>query len=105
MAELLRRVRPEFETILIDTPPMLQLPDARAIGRAADRVILVVRCGKTSRDAVVAASLRISEDGAKILGTILNDWDPNSLPSGRPVHNRASYKSFRKHYASKGAHA
>jgi len=105
MPELLRRLRPEFETILIDTPPMLQLHDARAIGRAADRVILVVRCGKTSRDAVVAASLRICEDGAKILGTILNDWDPNALPSGRPVHNRASYKSFKKHYASKGAHA
>jgi Mrp family chromosome partitioning ATPase len=81
---------------------MLQLPDARAIGKMAGGVILVVRCGKTSRDAVVAASLRISEDGAKILGTVLNDWDPNALPTGRPVHNRASYKSFRRHYASKG---
>ncbi len=84
---------------------MLQLPDARAIGRVADQVILVVRCGKTSRDAVMAATQRISEDGAKILGTILNDWDPNALPNGRPVHNRASYKSFSRHYGSKSAHA
>ena len=102
MPELLRRLRVEFETILIDTPPMLQLPDARLMGKMADRVILVVRCGKTSRDAALAAKRRFAEDGTRILGTILNDWNPKSSPNG--FHN-TSYKSFTKHYASRGAHA
>src|SRR5204862_459355 len=102
MPELLRRLRIEFETILIDTPPMLQLPDARLLGRMADQVILVVRSGKTSRDAAMAARQRFAEDGTRVLGTILNHWDPKSSPNG--FYN-TSYKNFTKHYASRSARA
>ncbi len=82
MPELLKYLRVEFETILIDTPPMLQIPDARVLGRIADKVILVVRAGKTTRDAAVAARQRFSEDGTKLLGTILNDWNPKHSTTG-----------------------
>src|SRR5216684_3972034 len=82
MPELLKYLRVEFETILIDTPPMLQIPDARVLGRIADKVILVVRAGKTTRDAAIAARQRFSEDGTKLLGTILNDWNPKHSTTG-----------------------
>jgi len=32
MPELIQKLRTEFESILIDTPPMLQIPDARVLG-------------------------------------------------------------------------
>jgi receptor protein-tyrosine kinase len=102
MPELLKRLRVKFETILIDTPPMLQLPDARLIGRMVDQVILVVRCGRTSRDAALAARQRFVEDGTRILGIMLNDWNPTSSPSR--YHNH-SYKSFTKHYGARSATA
>jgi succinoglycan biosynthesis transport protein ExoP len=105
MPDLLRRLRAEFKTILIDTPPMLQLPDARAIGRMADQVILVVRCGVTSRDSAISARQRFAEDGTRILGTILNGWNPKTAPNGSYGRDNASYRSVRKHYASRGAHA
>ena len=79
---ILKQLRGEFETILIDTPPMLQIPDARVVGRVADRVILVVRAGKTTRDAAIAARQRFSEDGTQVLGTILNDWNQSSSVNG-----------------------
>ncbi len=82
MPELLKTLRTEFETILIDTPPMLQIPDSRVVGRLADRVVLVVRAGKTTRDAAQAACQRFSEDGIPILGTVLNDWDPRNSANG-----------------------
>ncbi len=82
MPELLKYLRVEFETILIDTPPMLQIPDARVLGRIADKVILVVRAGKTTRDAAISARQRFSEDGTKLLGTILNDWNPKHSTTG-----------------------
>jgi Mrp family chromosome partitioning ATPase len=100
MPDLLRRLRLDFETILIDTPPMLQLPDARAIGKMAGGVVLVVRCGKTSRDSVLAARRRIAEDGTKLLGTILNDWNPRASPSRVQVYYKESFHRFRKHYAA-----
>jgi len=75
MAQLLERFRREFNAILIDTPPMLMTPDARILGRLADGAILVIRAGKTTRDAAALAKQRLIEDGVPVLGTILNGWD------------------------------
>jgi Mrp family chromosome partitioning ATPase len=69
-------MRKAFHTIIIDTPPMLQMPDARVFGRLADGVILVVRSAQTTRDEAATAVQRITDDGAHVLGTILNEWDP-----------------------------
>jgi len=95
MPDLLRMLRTEFETILIDTPPMLHIPDARVLGRIADRVILVVRAAKTTRSAAAAARQRFFEDGTKMLGTILNDWNPKTSP-----RKYAGYGAYRDGYSS-----
>jgi len=91
MPELIQKLRTEFECILIDTPPMLQIPDARVLGRMVDRVVLVTRAGKTTRAAAIAARQRFSEDGTKMLGTILNDWNPKRSPNGYYGNYNGSY--------------
>lgn len=102
MPELLKRLRGEFETIFLDTPPMLQIPDARVLGRMVDRVILVVRSGKTTRDAAQAMYQRFAEDGTKMLGTILNDWNPKHSPNGYYGYYNGHYYngSYRNVYSS-----
>jgi polysaccharide biosynthesis transport protein len=82
LAPLLEKFRNEYDMILIDTPPMLQMTDARVAGRLADAVILVARSGQTTRDALLAAKERLSDDSIRILGTILNDWNPDKAPGG-----------------------
>ena len=72
----LNRVREEFHTVIIDSPPMLSVPDARILGRLADGVVLVVRSAETMRDAAVAAKQRLTDDGTRVIGAILNQWDP-----------------------------
>jgi polysaccharide biosynthesis transport protein len=96
MSGLLSYVRTEFDTVLIDTPPMLQMPDARVLGRMADKVIMVIRSGHTTKDAGVAAAQRFSEDGTKILGTILNDWNPRSAPNGYYGYYSKYYSKYYK---------
>jgi succinoglycan biosynthesis transport protein ExoP len=76
-SQLLRRLKEEYDIVLIDTPP-LHVADARLIARAADGVILVVRAGQTAREAAAAAYERLSADDSRILGMILNDWKPQS---------------------------
>jgi capsular exopolysaccharide synthesis family protein len=78
LPELLERLRREFDTVLIDTPPMLQIADARVLGQLADAAILVLRAGQTTRDAALAAKDRFAEDGIPLLGTILNAWKPGA---------------------------
>jgi succinoglycan biosynthesis transport protein ExoP len=90
---LLRRLKAEFDMILIDTPPMLQMPDARLFGRHADAVILVV-AQHTARDAVQMACQRLNEDGSVLLGTILNNWNPK-----HSTHPYTEYRDYYKSYA------
>jgi Mrp family chromosome partitioning ATPase len=92
MPELLERLRSEFDTVLIDSPPMLQIPDARVLGRMADGVVLVVRAGQTRRDSAVTASQRFAEDHTRVLGTILNHWDPRN--------SNAGYDGYHEYYKS-----
>ncbi len=75
MSALVDRLRKQFDTIIIDTPPVTYLSDARFVGRLADSAILVVRAGVTKRDAALATQQRLKDDGIPVLGTILNAWD------------------------------
>jgi capsular exopolysaccharide synthesis family protein len=74
MGELLRSVRLQFDTVLIDTPPVLPMADARVVARLADSVVLVVRANKTTREAAALACQRFTDDGTVVLGAVLNDW-------------------------------
>jgi len=99
LGELIRALRCEFDTVIIDTPPMLHLADARVLGQYCDGVILVVRAGKTTRDAALAAMGRFREDGTPVLGTVLNDWDPSKGGSGYGDYK--GYKSYTAKYSTK----
>lgn len=94
LEELLQEMRNEFDVVLIDTPPMLQLADARIIAQHADAVILVVRAGRTTRDTARAACQKFRQDGTPILGTILNDWMPGSNGSGYDTKYYASHSKY-----------
>jgi capsular exopolysaccharide synthesis family protein len=78
MGELIERLRREFTIVLIDTPPMSYLFDARALGQHTDGAILVIQAAHTTRDAAIAARRRLADDGIPVLGTILNGWDLKS---------------------------
>ena len=78
LAEIVALARGKFDTIVIDTPPMINIADARIIARLGDALILVVRSGTTTRDAALLAKARFTEDGTRVLGTILNFWNPKT---------------------------
>jgi capsular exopolysaccharide synthesis family protein len=77
LEQILTELKSEFDMILIDTPPAIQLTDSRIVGKLADAVILVARAGHTTRDAAIAVAGRFAEDRIRLLGAILNDWKPN----------------------------
>jgi len=89
--ELLQELKKEYEFVLIDTPPVLQVADARVIGRFADGIILVVRAGQTARSAAAAAHERLDAVRANVVGLILNDWDPSSSSLGYYAEYARSY--------------
>jgi capsular exopolysaccharide synthesis family protein len=76
MRTILKRLRLEFDVVIIDTPPMLHVSDARVLGWLADGVLLVFRSRKTTRESALAATECLLQDGIHVVGTILNDWNP-----------------------------
>jgi polysaccharide biosynthesis transport protein len=78
LARLLNQLKQEYDFVLIDTPPVFPIADARAFGRLADGVMLVARAGRTTRQAAGAAYRILMADNIRVLGMILNDWDPQS---------------------------
>lgn len=76
LEELILHLRGQFDIVLIDSPPMLHISDARVLGHLANGVLLVFRAGKTTLEIATAAQRCFLEDRTPILGTILNDWNP-----------------------------
>lgn len=93
MLRLLRRLRMEFDMIMLDAPPMIHLADARVLGRLADGVILVIRAGQTTTESALFARQRFAEDGTHVLGTVLNSWDPRASHH----YGYGSYQDDRAH--------
>jgi succinoglycan biosynthesis transport protein ExoP len=73
--EMLRRLREQFEYVLVDSPPLLSVADSRILATATDAVVLVVRAFSTPYDAVRRARALLYGAGARILGVALNDVD------------------------------
>jgi polysaccharide biosynthesis transport protein len=92
MSALLKRLRAEFDMIMVDAPPMIHLADARVLGRLADGVILVIRAGQTTTENALFASQRFAEDGTRVLGTVLNSWDPKT--TGRYGYGSYHYHAY-----------
>jgi capsular exopolysaccharide synthesis family protein len=73
LRELLQELADRFDLVILDTPPVLALTDAAILAALADGVVLVVRAGKTDRDAVQEAFRQLTAVGARVVGTVLND--------------------------------
>jgi polysaccharide biosynthesis transport protein len=94
LPEVIRSVRKQFDIVLIDAPPVLQISDARVLARFADAVILVVRAKQTTVEAALLARQKFTEDGTSILGTILNDWDPRNTEAYPYATYQKGYEQY-----------
>lgn len=75
MAELMRRLRQEFEMVIIDAPPLNLVTDGAVLGKLADATVLVARAGATDKRALQHAASQIIQVGGTIGGVVLNDVD------------------------------
>jgi capsular exopolysaccharide synthesis family protein len=63
--------REHFDVVLLDSPPVLPVADARILACAADGAILVVRAHQNQREEVIEAVRHLDAAGGKLWGTVL----------------------------------
>lgn len=73
MMEIVNLLAPHFNTIFIDTPPLLAVTDALVLAPRMDGVILVVDPRQTKRGAIKHAIEQLRQVNANLLGVVLNN--------------------------------
>jgi exopolysaccharide transport family protein len=79
MRNMLDHLRKHFDYVIIDSPPLVPLVDARALGEVADRVVLTIRWDSTPRDVVAQALETLAPMQEHLLGTVLTRVDMHRL--------------------------
>lgn len=75
MEAIVAGLRAKYDYILLDTPPVMAVADARVIGKLADKTLFVVRWDKTPRKVVRAALDLLRKGGSDITGAVLQQVD------------------------------
>ena len=77
LGQLCEEARLQYEYVIVDTPPLVPMPDCRIIGKYVDGFLLVVRAHKT-RTKVFDEAARVL-DSSKVVGVIFNGSDETAL--------------------------
>ena len=75
MRTLLAQWRDQYDSVVIDTPPVNVITDAALLGAHADGVVLVARSGVTHAAALGYAMEQLRRVQARVLGVVLSDID------------------------------
>lgn len=75
MRDLIQQLSQKYDYILVDTPPINLVSDGSIVTNLLDGVLLLVRQGRTKKEAVRRAVANLELTGIKPLGYVLNDVD------------------------------
>jgi capsular exopolysaccharide synthesis family protein len=83
MSRLLQTLRQDYDLVLLDTPPVEAITDARIVAGMADATVFCVRWRSTSRHTALHALERLEDAHANLVGVALTQVDINAhLRSG-----------------------
>jgi polysaccharide biosynthesis transport protein len=91
---LVQVLRQYFDYVVLDSPPLANVSDARILAANAEATLLVVKAFSTSRHAAKRAVEHLQELKARNIAVILNDLDVR-------MRGNYSYYSDRYYYSSK----
>lgn len=78
MKDVLAELREQYDHIVVDTPPTLSVTDAVVMSTRADAVVLVIRSGQTTKQALRRARDLLMQVNARVSGVLLNAVDLTS---------------------------
>lgn len=92
MGRFLAEAAQEYKYVLLDSPPVLHVSDARILAAQVEAVMLVVHGGVTPRETVRHALDHLRQINSNIIGVVLNNVD----------FNIAGYDYYYSYYSHSG---
>jgi exopolysaccharide transport family protein len=101
MRDVLEELRGQYDHIVVDTPPTLSVTDAVVLSPRADAIVLVIRSGQTTKQALRRSRDVLLQVNAKVSGVLLNAVDLSSPD----YYYYYEYKSkYSRYYRDDAAH-
>jgi capsular exopolysaccharide synthesis family protein len=75
MRTMLQLLAEQYDHILMDSPPLINVADPVILSSLVDGVIMIVHGGKSTREAVRRARSELAGINAKVFGVVLNNVD------------------------------
>ncbi len=92
MRDLLAAVKLRFDTVLIDTPPVLAVIDPIIVSSMTDSTVFVVRAGKTTRRPLAKAVSEVRKAKSELIGVVFNEVRLGRQGLGAPYYHYYQYE-------------
>lgn len=79
MARVLAHLKSKFDTIIIDTPPLLPVIDGRVLADYADQIVFSITWRKTPKQLAKRALRLLGPNQEKVAGIVVNQISPSAL--------------------------
>jgi capsular exopolysaccharide synthesis family protein len=96
MPNLLAELRQYYDHIIVDTPPLLGVADARTIAAMVDQVVLFIRWNSTPRNAVLSGLEMLAHDQAHVMGAVLSMVNRSSEAYGGLYYSQKYAKYYKE---------
>ena len=85
-AQVIQALGEVCDLVIVDSPPVLAVADASILSALVDATILVMDAQQSSRSAVDQARYQLENAGARIIGVVYNNFDPQAPGSYHSSH-------------------
>jgi capsular exopolysaccharide synthesis family protein len=101
LKNLIDALRPQYDIILIDTPPVALFSDASELSRLSDQCVLVVQWLKSNRATVRHALKSLTDAGANVVGAVMTKVDVKRYSQHDYEGGGYYYGDYAKYYDRK----
>jgi capsular exopolysaccharide synthesis family protein len=95
---LIEKVRDDYDYAIIDTPPVLVVPDSRVIGQLVDAIIYSVNWDRTTRTQVQEGLRQFQTVNLRVTGLVLSQIDPAGMKRYGYGDKYGAYSRYSKGY-------
>ncbi|WP_246395685.1 GumC family protein [Gluconacetobacter tumulisoli] len=100
LRDMLKELGRSYSLIVIDSPPLLAMPDGLVYGALADQTVFVCRWLHTSRSAVLSSIERLRSYGAHVSGVVVSMAEEHAATHPGTRYGRQDTRRIALHYDS-----
>lgn len=102
MKNMLEELKEEYNTIVIDTPPLIVASDAAILSKHCDGVVYVVAYDQVAKRELEFGKTMLENAKANIYGFVVNKVDKNGLSYGNYGYYNNNYSYYKDYYTDEG---